>query len=626
MRRSRMFVALVALVAALGTLNAPAGATETEPTPPFDYVDQADKLSQPVYTETIKDVVNLPMADGETIYMEITRPDPDEYPELPPLPVILEASPYHGTIATRIGDRIFPDPRQGNQNLGLTGFFGPRGYVVAMMDLRGTGRSTGCLDHLGPKDASDMKLVIEWLATRPYSNGRVGMTGHSYVGSTPSLAASVRPKGLVTIVPSAGLASMYDHQYQKGVPYNLQWVGPMVAYEGLALVRDLPPGFNEPVLTGAPTGDNWDGTPNPQTGCGMQNSSLTAGSGQVTGQYELWHAQRDWRAEAADVDIPVFMVHGVNDNAARIPAAEWFFANRHMRSGDKVWLGQWDHGSTNGRCGSPSNARVSHPNCRFNQWVYALNAWFDHHLMQRTWVDEDGNEHPIDTGPPAEIFLNGEQTLDPGIVRDSEKWGTRVYTADGWKAPAQRLELFADASDSSLKTTEPAANGSATLGPTADAVAARLNSGSISFDSAPVTEDTLFVGIPKLTLNASFTNSQVAHLTAILYRKDPGGDLEPMNYCAINPLLRFGVGDVAPVVPGQEMALQTQCFTMAHWVPAGYSMTLTISTNAASRHWASFGSDAQITIYTGPGKTRALLPQVPEFTLFDDVPLRKTPA
>jgi len=47
-----------------------------------------------------------------------------------------------------------------------------------MMDLRGTGRSQGCLDHLGLRDARDLKQIVEWAATQRWSNGRVGMTGH----------------------------------------------------------------------------------------------------------------------------------------------------------------------------------------------------------------------------------------------------------------------------------------------------------------------------------------------------------------------------------------------------------------------------------------------------------------
>ena len=625
MRRVSTRGALVTVLTAVGmlsggSLTSAVVAESTATQPPMDYIAQRDKLSQPIYPTTIKEIVDLPMADGEKIYLEITRPDPAAYPELGPVPVILEASPYHGANGTRIGDRIYPDPKQGAANLGLVGYFAPRGYAVVMMDLRGTGRSTGCLDHIGPKDASDMKAVIEWAASQPWSNGRVGMTGHSYVGATQTAAAAMRPKGLVTVVPSAGLASMYDHQYAKGVPYNLQWVGPMVAYEWLAVVRDLPPGVNNAPVLGGTSGDNWmRGGPSAQTGCGMQNSSLTAGSGQATGQYELWHAKRDWREGAADADIPIFIIHGVNDNAARIPAAEWFFKDRILRDGDKVWLGQWDHGSTNGSCGNTSNARVSHPNCRFNQWQYALHAWFDHHLMQRTWTDADGVVHQIDTGPPVEVFTNAVDPRDPSFVMDPAKVDGKVFTSDGWRR-YPKVTLYPDASNGTLGFAPPAQTGSDTLGPTAGAAAAQVNTGSIEFASAPFEEDAFFLGLPRLNLHASVSNSQITHLIATLYRVH-NDEREPMNYCAINPLQRHGIATLSPVVPGEEMTLPMQCFTMAHWVPAGDSLVLQIDT-IESRHFASFGSDAQITVFTGPDDSDYLLPSVPEFTLFEDVPLR----
>jgi uncharacterized protein len=94
--------------------------------------------------------------------------------------VILESSPYHGTLADRDGRRILPEPRDADgKSIGLTGYFAPRGYAVVMMDLRGTGRSEGCLDHLGMSDARDLEQVVEWAAGQSWSNGRVGMTGHS---------------------------------------------------------------------------------------------------------------------------------------------------------------------------------------------------------------------------------------------------------------------------------------------------------------------------------------------------------------------------------------------------------------------------------------------------------------
>jgi len=580
----------------------------------MDYRTLARQLSQPEFPETVREVVRIPAFDGEELYVEIVRPDPEVYPETAtgPLPVILEASPYHGTVADRDGTRMFPDPvDEEGDKLGLTGYFAPRGYAVAMMDLRGTGRSQGCLDQLGPNDQKDLTTVVEYLADAPWSNGRVGMTGHSYVGSTPSVAAAQAPRGLVTIVPSAGLASMYDHQFQLGVPYNLQYIGPQVAYEGLALSRDLPGQAPAVPVLGGPNGDNFDENgPNPQTGCGLPNSALFAGSGQVTGQYEQWHADRDSGAGAAAADIPIFMIHGANDNAARIPAAEWFFGGRFDRAQDKVWIGQWDHGSTNGRCGDESGARALHPTCRFDQMQYAIHAWFDKHLK-----DMD-----VSTGPAVEAFLNGERPVDITAVSDPETWGTKVVTDNAWSRPTSRMTLYPDASDGSLRLTPPTESASTSFDGGVNALLLGVNNGKAVFTSEPFAKDTVFLGLPELVLRASQSVAQVNHLTASLYRVD-GEDRELANVCAIQPMLRYGVATIAPVVPGEAMDLPMQCFTAAHWVQAGQSLVLEISTR--TQHHASFASDPQITVFTGPDASRYALPTAPDAVLHDDVPLRE---
>jgi uncharacterized protein len=576
---------------------------------PFDYAAQADALSQPDYPQTTREVLEIQTHDGETIYNEVVRPDPAVYGE-GPWPVVLESSPYHGTVADRDGTRMFPDPVDENgDNLGLTGYFAQRGYAVVISDLRGTGRSTGCLDHLGTKDARDLTTVVETLADAPWSNGRIGMTGHSYVGSTPSVAAAQSPRGLVTIVPSAGLASMYDHQFNKGIPWLLQYIGPMLAYEALALDRDLPPGT--PSALGDGTGDNFGyAGPNTQAGCGLPNSAALAGTGQVTGQYEAWHAQRDWGSKAAEADIPIFMIHGVNDNAARVTAAEWYFGNRFGREGDKTWVGQWDHGSTNGRCGDEQGARALHPTCRFDQMQYAIHAWFDKHLAQRD----------VQTGPSVEAFLNGERAVDITSVMDPATWGTQVVTAGAWERPATRLALYPDASDGSLSLTPPTQAASTTFNGGAQAVLASAAGGKAVFTSEPFAEDTVFLGVPELVLRASQSVSQVNHLTASLYRVDAEGNRELANVCGIQPMLRFGVATPAPVVPGQAMDLPMQCFTAAHWVAEGQTLVLEIATK--TQHHASFASDPAISVFTGPGATRYALPTVDGATLHDDVPLR----
>ena len=574
----------------------PAAAQAADTT--FDYASEAQiaTLSQPDYPKIIKEntYVDVP-GDGsaEQLYVEVTRPDPQEYPELGDLPVVLEASPYHGTLADREGTRIFPDPRDDEGNMiGLTGYFAQRGYAVVMVDLRGTGRSTGCLDHLGPNDAADLKTVVEWAADQEWSNGRVGMTGHSYVGSTPKVAAAQNPEGLVTIAPSAGLASMYDHQFQYGVPYLLQWAGPIFAYEQLSAERHLP------------GGDNFGGPPPEE--CAVLHSAILSDQGQATGEYDddvvAWHANRDYRQGALDADIPVFMIHGVNDNAARIPAAEWFFGHRYERPGDKTWIGQWDHGSA-----ANTTCSQGHPNCRFGQWQYALHAWFDKHLAQRD----------VDTGPALEAFLNGDV----------------VYTdEDGWKAP-DFASMYPDATDPdnlSLKLGSP---------PDGDGEVSfeslPVEGGSIEFTSDPVEQDTLFRGLPLQKLVASLTgDNQVFHLVTTLFNESPDGERIPMNVCAIQPSLResphiegefFKPTEGPPtsglIQPGARMDLDPQCFTMAHHLPAGHKLVLKVGTESPHHvpNLANPFLPDEVTIYTGPDDSRYDVPWSTTFATVDDI-------
>ena len=607
---------LVAVLSLVAAVPATGSAGPDTPVPALDYRSLAPALSQPDYPVTARSAVTVEMADGTQLYVEVVRPHPGAYGNRP-WPVILEASPYHGTLADRDGTRIFPDPVDADGNLvGLTGYFAPRGYAVVMVDLRGTGRSTGCLDHLGPNDANDLKEIVEWAAARPWSNGRVGMTGHSYVGSTPAVAAAMRPKGLATIVPSAGLASMYDHQFNRGVPWNLQWAGPQWSYEGLALARHLPPEANDLTFGASPIGAFGDsfGNDTGSFGCGVPQSALSSGPAQVTGQYAGWHAERDWREGAIAADIPVFMIHGVNDNAARIPAAEWFFGHRFGRVGDKVWVGQWDHGSTNGRCGDRDGNRVAHPTCRFAQFQYALHAWFDKHLAQRD----------VDTGPAVEVFLNGERPVDVTQVVDPEELGARVTTADAWTPPAAWLELFPDATDLTLRTAAPASAASVTFRTIADALIAQAGGSTVEFTSEPFAADTVLVGLPAMQLDASVSTGERVDLVTTLWRVDGAGNREPVSFCGIQPLVRDGVETVTPVVPGEEMTLEPQCFTVAHWIPAGQHLVLEVGTR--SPHHASLGSDVQVTVHTGPDRSAYRLPVLTGAALHGDVPLRESAA
>ena len=71
-----------------------------------------------------------------------------------------------------------------------------RGYTFVMVDLRGFGGSSGCLDWAGPGEQSDVVNAVKWAASQPWSTGKVGMYGKSYDGVTGLIGANHHPDGL----------------------------------------------------------------------------------------------------------------------------------------------------------------------------------------------------------------------------------------------------------------------------------------------------------------------------------------------------------------------------------------------------------------------------------------------
>lgn len=499
-------------------------------------------LSAPVYAVTSEDV-RITMRDGVRIYAHIVRPV-----DAPPAPVIVELSPYNGAAGNRAGSAM----------PGLVSYFAPRGYAVALVDLRGTSESEGCMDYLGPTDRADAYEIVEWLGTRPWSNGRVGLTGVSYIGSTPVLAAAARPPHLATIVPIAGLAQMYDHEFQAGVPYFLQWAGPVAAYESeFAAVPPLDatdPGWPQNVAA---------------AGCGTFNGAAATGADWLTGRYTPWHAARDFRAAAAAADIPVFLVQGVPDRSVRAVAAEWFLRRRDPR--DKLWLGRWGHTATD----------------RGRQWKGILHRWFDRQLLERD----------VDTGPPVEVFLNGTGPGARGPVR----------TASSWPGTDGSLTLYPSAGGT-LDTTPPAAGNVVYVASPAGYQTGPLGQ-LASFDSAPAAADVEIAGFADTVLDVTLPDGRRIDVLATLYDVDPAKPLSPgrITQAAINPELREGLDRVEPVVAGERMRLRPPAQPTDWLLRAGHRLRLVVSS----------AEDDKVPVFAGPGVVvlHAGGPDAPRITL-----------
>ncbi|HWC13513.1 MAG TPA: CocE/NonD family hydrolase [Actinomycetota bacterium] len=198
MRVRRARSALVAALA-LALLVPPAGAQGR----PFA---TTTGRSEPIYSETVQEEYRIPTRFGR-IYGVVVRP---VVPEGVKVPVILTYSPYNVTRrshnAASYRDR-------------LSDFFVPRGYARAVFDLVGTRESGGCYDYGGIRERKTAAAVVDYLGSRDWSNGKVGMIGVSYDGTTPWAAAGEAPKHLTTIVPQVGIGRWWDYAYGQGIRF-----------------------------------------------------------------------------------------------------------------------------------------------------------------------------------------------------------------------------------------------------------------------------------------------------------------------------------------------------------------------------------------------------------------------
>ncbi len=95
------------------------------------------------------------------------------------------------------------------------------GFVVIVQDVRGRYTSEGEW-YTFKHESNDGYDTIEWAAALPYSNGKVGMWGGSYVGATQMLTAIAHPPHLAGICPVVTASNYHDGWTYQGGAFE-QW-------------------------------------------------------------------------------------------------------------------------------------------------------------------------------------------------------------------------------------------------------------------------------------------------------------------------------------------------------------------------------------------------------------------
>ncbi len=130
----------------------------------------------------------IPMRDGVRMQGDVYRPRN----ATGPVPAIFVRTPYNfNWWDVRLGA-----PADMSARLDAI----KRGYAWVDMNERGHFFSEGNYDILGPP-LTDGVDEIEWISTRPWSNGKVGLIGCSSTAEWQMAVAAQSPKGLATIIP-----------------------------------------------------------------------------------------------------------------------------------------------------------------------------------------------------------------------------------------------------------------------------------------------------------------------------------------------------------------------------------------------------------------------------------------
>ena len=107
------------------------------------------------------------MSDGVKLDSDVIRPD-----EPGRFPVLVEQTPYNKNVV------------DGSTAFGDTSYFAQRGYVEVIVDVRGTGSSEGQWHSFDDREQRDGYEPVEWAASQPWSDGRVGLFGRRTWAST----------------------------------------------------------------------------------------------------------------------------------------------------------------------------------------------------------------------------------------------------------------------------------------------------------------------------------------------------------------------------------------------------------------------------------------------------------
>jgi putative CocE/NonD family hydrolase len=326
-------------------------------------------------TYTFEANVMIPMTDGTELAANIFLPKKGA-----PFPVLLIRTPYG----------------KGNKANGPGKGYATNGYAVVIQDCRGKGDSKGTWDPFR-YDADDGFDTQQWVGKQPWSNGKIGTAGGSYLGWSQWASAPKGSKYLVAMVPQVPFCNAYD-----------------LAYDGGAFQLSLLMGWGSSV-GGAPI----SGEKMPQT---FRHLPLNQFDSQLDKKVpyladwiahpvfdDYWKQRGIGREAFDDIAVPILNIGGWYDIFSKatldmVNEVGKQSRNHAIRRNQFAVLGPWGHGVGSQKVGALDFGKAAALDVGELQF-----KWFEYWLKQK--------DTGIEEWPAFYLFVMGEN-----VWRGEPKW------------------------------------------------------------------------------------------------------------------------------------------------------------------------------------------------------------
>lgn len=484
-------------------------------------------------TLTMRDGVEL----GVTYYRPTTRNESEVFP------VILEMLPYRKDDFFTLGDYQYGS------------YFAKHGYVIARVDVRGTGASGGSVpvSEYSQAEIADAVEIVDQLSKMPWSSGKVGMYGLSWSAFNSLMTAQRKPPALKAIIAAHGSTDLF---------YN------DVHYIDGALHVDL-------YAHQIDTDNSMPRSPDYR----IDDAYFKDRFDQEPWIFTWLRQQQDgpfWRQESVrfkePLEVPAYLIGGLLDGYRD------FVLDVMQTSKAPVIaeVGPWNHAWP--EYGAPG------PNY---EWRQKALRWWDYWLKDRDngILNEPRWTAFMRTGHAPVADLNEV----PGYWRCEKQWpvrnsSTQQFYPQGARQMGRTPAVQAHTDTLLYRAGAGMATGNWWGEQTGDMTPDDAH--SLTYDSEPMTQAVEIMGMPQVQLRVT-ADAPFYQWSVRLEDVGPDGQVSLVSGALINPSQRVSRLNPQPLIPGEATTLSTSIHLTTWRFKPGHRIRLAVSNAQFPMAWPS---------------------------------------